>query len=124
MGPAATDRRIRADAVRFLRGVDRRHTLAAADRFGEVDLPVLLAWAVQDRVFPISLAHRLTERLPRARVVGVGDSRTFVPEDRPDRLVDEIVEFLREHRALPAALPAARPGPAVPERVAPSAQPG
>lgn len=97
--PAATDRRIRADAGRFLRGVDRRHTLAAAERFGEVDLPVLLAWAVEDPVFPISIAHRLAAAFPDARLAPVEDSYCFVAQDRPDRLAELIREFLRDERA-------------------------
>lgn len=114
MGPAATDRRVRADAVRFLRGVDRRHTLAAAERLGEVDLPVLLAWAVQDRVFPISLAHRLADHLPDARIAPVEDSFCFVPQDRPDRLAELIREFLRDEPAAPRrdTSRATQPGPA------------
>jgi pimeloyl-ACP methyl ester carboxylesterase len=118
--PGCRDAAVRADTRRFLRAVDRRDTLAAAEQLHRFDRPVLLVWSWEDRLFPISLAHRLADRLPRARVVGIGDSRTFVPEDQPDRLVDEIVEFLREHRALPAA----PPGPADLERVAPSTQPG
>jgi pimeloyl-ACP methyl ester carboxylesterase len=116
MRPAATDRRIRADAARFLRGVDRRHTLAAAERLGEVDLPVLLAWAVEDPVFPISLAHRLAERLPHARIAPVEDSFCFVAQDRPDRLAELIREFLRDERdparrdADRAAQPGGAPG--------------
>ncbi|MCD2195461.1 alpha/beta hydrolase [Actinomycetospora endophytica] len=113
MTPTATDRRIRADAGRFLRGVDRRHTLAAADRFGEVDLPVLLAWAVEDRVFPISLAHRIAARLPNARIAPVEDSFCFVPQDRPDRLAELIREFVRDEPAArrdPSR--ATQPGPA------------
>ena len=112
MGPAASDRRIRADAGRFLRGVDRRHTLAAAERLGEVDLPVLLAWAVEDPVFPVSLAHRLAERLPDARLAPVEDSWCFVAQDRPDRLAELIREFLRDEPdpARRDAGPASQPG--------------
>jgi pimeloyl-ACP methyl ester carboxylesterase len=98
MRPAASDRAVRADAARFLRGVDRRHTLAAAERLGEVEEPVLLAWAVEDPVFPISLAHRLAERLPDARIAPVEDSFCFVAQDRPDRLAELIREFLRDER--------------------------
>lgn len=118
--PGRRDPAVRADTRRFLRAVNRRDTLAAAEKLHRFDRPVLLVWSWEDRVFPISLAHRLADRLPPARVVGIGDSRTFVPEDQPDRLVDEIVEFLREHRALPAA----PTGPTLPERVTPSTQPG
>lgn len=93
------DRAIRADLRRFLRQVDRRHTLAAAQALHTFDRPVLLAWATEDRVFPISLAHRLAHRLPQAHIEAIDDSFTFVSEDQPDRLVDLILEFLHAHRA-------------------------
>lgn len=92
--PAAGDAAVRADLGRFLRGVDRRHTLAAARRFPAVRVPVLLAWSVEDRVFPISLAHRLAGALPDARIAPVHDAGTFVAQDRPDRLVELIEEFV------------------------------
>ncbi len=112
MRPMATDPRIRADAARFLRGVDRRHTLAAAERFGEVDVPVLLAWASEDRVFPIALAHRLLAAFANARLAPVEDSFCFVAQDRPDRLTELIREFLRDERDAPRRDPgsAAHPG--------------
>jgi pimeloyl-ACP methyl ester carboxylesterase len=100
LGPLRHDSAIRADARRFLSQVHRRHTLAAAEALPGFDRPVLLVWAYEDRVFPIALAHRLAERLPDARVVGVGDCFALVPEDRPDTLVEEILEFLRADRAL------------------------
>ncbi|MGH3348978.1 MAG: alpha/beta fold hydrolase, partial [Nocardioides sp.] len=57
--------------------------------------PVLLAWAEEDRLFPLSLAHRLADVLPNARVVAISDSCTFVPEDQPRVLADLIVAELR-----------------------------
>lgn len=117
-GPGRRNPAVRADLRRFLKAVDRSYTLAAAERLHQFDRPVLLVWSWEDHAFPISLAHRLAELLPDARVVGIGDSRTFVPEDQPDRLTAEIVEFLRAHRALPAA-----PYTAASERVAPSTHP-
>lgn len=97
--PGLRDPGVRDDLRRFLRGVHRRHTLAAAEALPGFDRPVLLVWAVEDRIFPIALAHRLAGRLPRARIVPVHRSRTFVPIDRPDRLVEEIREFVRADRA-------------------------
>jgi hypothetical protein len=47
--------------------------------------PVLLAWATEDRLFPMRLALRLAEVLPNAVVVGIDDSYTLVPEDNPAR---------------------------------------
>lgn len=91
--PCRQDPAVRADMARFLRGVHRRHTLAAATRLHHFTGPVLLAWANEDRLFPTSLASRIAERLPRATVVGIDDSYTFVPLDRPDRLAELVVEF-------------------------------
>ena len=72
----------------------RRHTLAAAEKLGGFDRPVLLAWAAEDRVFPISLAERLAERLPDATIARIDDSLTFVPLDQPEVLADLIVDFV------------------------------
>lgn len=96
--PGRRDPGVRDDLRRFLRGVHRRHTLDAADALPGFDRPVLLVWAVEDRIFPITLAHRLARQLPRARVVAVRRSRTFVPVDQPDRLAEEIREFVRADR--------------------------
>lgn len=86
---------VREDLRRFLTGVHRRHTLAAVGGLRRFDKPVLLAWAIEDRLFPISLAHRLAAVLPDATIVGVEDSYTFVPLDRPDRLTELVVDFAR-----------------------------
>lgn len=56
LGPSRADPRIRRDLARFLRGVHRRHTLAAARELHTFTEPVLLAWATEDRLFPLSLA--------------------------------------------------------------------
>ncbi|MQA88120.1 MAG: alpha/beta fold hydrolase [Streptosporangiales bacterium] len=91
--PARRHAGVRRDLRRFLRGVHRRHTLAAAESFGSYDRPVLLAWAEDDRLFPMSLARRLADMLPDARLAPVAGSRTFIPEDQPAALADLIVEF-------------------------------
>ncbi|SDD35921.1 alpha/beta fold hydrolase [Actinokineospora iranica] len=94
--PVWRDRGVRADLGRFLRGVHRRHTLAAARKLADFRRPVLLAWAAEDRLFPMSLAHRLAEVLPDARIAEIPDSHTFVPEDQPAALGELIVGFARE----------------------------
>ena len=91
--PARVNAGVRADLRAFVRSVSPKHTLAAAERLPAFDKPVLLAWAVEDRLFPLSLGRRLAERLPRARLVEIADSYTFIPEDQPDRLVELIAEF-------------------------------
>jgi pimeloyl-ACP methyl ester carboxylesterase len=97
--PSRTDAMVRRDLGRFLRGVHRRHTLAAARALPRFTKPVLLAWAEEDRLFPLELAHRLAGLLPQATVVTIKDSYTFVPEDQPEALARLVVDFARAHAA-------------------------
>ncbi len=92
--PSRERREILEDTRRFLRTVHRRHTLEAAAKLGSFDKPVLLAWAREDRVFPISLAERLAAILPDATIAPIADSLTFVPLDQPEVLANLIVEFV------------------------------
>jgi pimeloyl-ACP methyl ester carboxylesterase len=94
--PVIRDRRIREDARAFMLGVDPADTLAAAEKLRGFDRPTLLAWAPEDRFFPIAHAERLAELLPDARLERIEDSRTFVSEDQPQRLADLIAAFVRE----------------------------
>jgi pimeloyl-ACP methyl ester carboxylesterase len=91
--PSRRSGAVRHDLRRFLRGVHRRHTLSAAEAFPGFRKPVLLAWADEDRLFPIELAHRLAALLPRSTVVTIRDSYTFVPEDQPEVLAGFVVDF-------------------------------
>ncbi|HWD01567.1 MAG TPA: alpha/beta hydrolase [Amycolatopsis sp.] len=84
---------VRRDLRKLLRSVDSRLTLAAAEQLRSFEPPVLLAWASEDKLFPIRFAHRLAGVLPNAKVVEIEDSYTFVPEDQPEVLAGQIVEF-------------------------------
>ncbi len=94
--PVIRDRRIREDARAFILGVDSADTLAAAEKLPGFDRPVLLAWAPEDRFFPIAHAERLAELFPDARLERIEDSRTFVSEDQPQRLAELIAGLVRE----------------------------
>lgn len=100
--PSRQQAAVRGDLRRFLRGVHHRHTLAAARSLPQFSRPVLLAWAEQDRLFPLELAHRLAALLPYATIVPIPDSYTFVPEDQPALLARLVVDFARTP-ATPAA---------------------
>jgi pimeloyl-ACP methyl ester carboxylesterase len=91
--PGYASRRIRQDTARFITGVHRRYTLAAATSLAGFGKPVLLVRAGDDRIFPAHLSDRLAELLPDARLVTVADSYTFVPEDQPAELARLVVEF-------------------------------
>lgn len=89
-----TQRAVRRDTARVLRGVNRKHTLRAAELLPGFGKPVLLVWAADDRVFPLRYGERLAATLPHAELVPVADSYTFVPEDQPQALVDAVLRFV------------------------------
>ena len=60
--------------------------------------PALVLWADGDRIFPREHGRRLAELLPQGRFELVADSRTFIPEEQPDRLVAAVREFLGQGR--------------------------
>jgi pimeloyl-ACP methyl ester carboxylesterase len=94
--PLRTSAGVRHDVTKVLRGVDKKHTLAAADRLGSFERPVLLAWAADDKFFPVEDAQKLARILPNARLQTIQDSYSFVPEDQPEELARLVVEFLGE----------------------------
>ena len=87
---------VRADAVRFMRAMDKAVTLDAAARFPALRIPALVAWGQDDRFFPAELGRRLAEALPDARLVEVPGARTLVSEDAPEALAEAIRAFVAE----------------------------
>jgi pimeloyl-ACP methyl ester carboxylesterase len=92
--PFFTRGEVRRDVARVLRSIDSRYTNEAAQRLSSFDKPVLLAWATEDKVFPVEHAHKLAGLFPDARVEEIADSYSFVPEDQPERLAELIREFV------------------------------
>ena len=86
---------VRRDTARFLRGWRAGDLAEVSTRLGQFDRPVLLAWAPEDRFFKITLARRLAETFPDARLVEIPDARTFVALDQPEQLAGRIAEFAR-----------------------------
>jgi pimeloyl-ACP methyl ester carboxylesterase len=95
------DRAVRADVIATLRAIDRRDTLAAAERLHQQPLPTLLAWGTDDHAFKLRFAERLAAKIPSARLQQIPGSRTFVPWDQPERLAEAIVAFLSELQSGP-----------------------
>ena len=87
---------IRRDTKKLLSAISNRHTLEAAERFGEVDMPVLVAWADGDKLFPATLADRLVAAFPNARRETITGSRTFIGEDQPEQLARVIDAFVAD----------------------------
>lgn len=91
--PSRHDAAIRRDLRRFVTGVHKRYTLQAARQLAQFTKPVLLAWAVEDKLFPIEFAERLAASLPNANLARVDDSYTFISEDQPAELARLIIDF-------------------------------
>jgi len=87
------DKGVMRDVTKVAIGMDKRHTLAAAESLRGSGFPLLLAWAPGDRFFPISYAERLANEVGGAKLVEIPDSATFVPFDQPGRLAAEIADF-------------------------------
>jgi pimeloyl-ACP methyl ester carboxylesterase len=93
MAPAKTDSGVMRDAAKVTAGMNKRHTLAAAEQLRGSQLPILLAWAPGDKYFPISYAERLAGEAGNAKLVRIEDAKTFVALDQPARLAEEIAGF-------------------------------
>jgi pimeloyl-ACP methyl ester carboxylesterase len=97
MRPSLSDPGVKRDITKVTVGMDKRHTLAAAEGLSESQLPLLLAWAPGDRFFPLSYAERLARETPNARIVEIPDAKTFVALDQPQRLAEEIATFVESN---------------------------
>jgi pimeloyl-ACP methyl ester carboxylesterase len=84
---------VRHDLKKVTAGMNKRYTEEAAEKLRGSDLPLLLAWAPGDKLFPLSYAERLAGEVPNSKLVQIPDARTFVPLDQPQRLADEIAAF-------------------------------
>lgn len=94
VGPVQTDRGVRRDVTKLVRGLDPRHTQEAARALQSFQRPVLICWGADDRFFPKRLAERLSDEIPGSRLEWVEGARTFVPEDAPERLAELVLKFV------------------------------
>jgi cis-3-alkyl-4-acyloxetan-2-one decarboxylase len=58
------------------------------ERLQDLDIPVTLVWGMRDRVFQPVFMEQWRELFPDARVVELQDAAHFVPEDRPDAVIE------------------------------------
>lgn len=89
-----SQRGVRRDVYKVLRDISPHYTRQAAEKMDRFQAPVLVAWAADDRFFPLAHGKRLASLLPNARFRAIEDSYTFVSEDQPEALVKEVAEFL------------------------------
>jgi pimeloyl-ACP methyl ester carboxylesterase len=86
VGPVIADKAVRRDIATFLKAANKKQLMATAERYGQIDVPVLLAWGEDDKAFKVSLAERMQRDLPNAELVRIPDSYTFVSLDQPEKL--------------------------------------
>ena len=95
--PALVDSAIRRDLAKYVTSVPpKAELLAMAQRSENFTKPVLIAWASEDRMFPLEHARRLAKLFPNAKLVEIADSYTLIPEDQPDVLSTVINDFLSD----------------------------
>ena len=94
-GPVRTSRGVRRDVGKIFRAIDSSYTVEAAEKLKSFDKPVLLAWAAEDKLFPVAYARRLASELPNATLEEIPDTYTFIAEDQPERLAEVIASFVR-----------------------------
>jgi pimeloyl-ACP methyl ester carboxylesterase len=95
--PALSDAKIRRDIAKVCRGLDPGVTLDAAAKLAGTDRPALIAWAAEDKFFPVDHARRLAAIIPDARLELIDDCWSFVPEDQPATLAALLADFAGSH---------------------------
>jgi pimeloyl-ACP methyl ester carboxylesterase len=98
--PALHDDAVFADLERVMVELDPAQAVEAADRLGEFDKPVLIAWSADDPAFPVADARALAAAFPSSRLEWIEDSYAFSPEDRPDRVAELVAAFVKESAAV------------------------
>jgi len=93
-GGFLTSASVRREAARFTADLKPSYTLAAVNALRRWSKPVLMAWGTNDKLFPLSHAHRLAETFPDAIVRTIEDSSTYVMLDRPDETAEAIRRFV------------------------------
>ena len=97
MRPLRSQRAVRRDFRKYVRGIPPKPDLVAAtEALRAFDRPALVVWAAEDKVMPPEHGRRLVELLPRGRLVEIPDSYTLVPLDQPVRLAGLLRDFARE----------------------------
>ncbi|MGW6459743.1 alpha/beta fold hydrolase [Streptomyces sp. NPDC055078] len=73
---------------------DQRYTDEIQDRYGSLDLPVLVCWGEDDTWIPAARAHDLVSLIPGAALRLIPGAGHLVQEDAPAELTSALLEFL------------------------------
>ena len=94
--PSIQDQGIRRDGKKFIGGADPRYTMAAAAKLPGLEIPVLLAWGIEDRFFTLADARRLEKAIPDCRLLEIRGAATFTSLDKPAEVAAAIEAFVEE----------------------------
>jgi pimeloyl-ACP methyl ester carboxylesterase len=75
---------------------DERYTDEIQDRYGTIDIPVLVCWGADDAWIPVAKAHELASRIPRAQLRLIPEAGHLVQEDATAELAAVLIAFLHE----------------------------
>jgi pimeloyl-ACP methyl ester carboxylesterase len=75
---------------------DEAFTDEIEPRYGEIDVPTLVAWGREDRWIPPDRAERLAATIPGARLVLVPDAGHLIQLDQPAALATVLTGWLRD----------------------------
>ncbi|GAA2411709.1 alpha/beta hydrolase [Actinomadura vinacea] len=73
---------------------DSRYTQEISSQLPALTMPVRIVWGEDDLWQPVSYAERLCRDIPGAQLSIVSKAGHFLPEDAPDQLTQEILDFL------------------------------
>jgi pimeloyl-ACP methyl ester carboxylesterase len=95
--PASRDRGVLRDVAKAMASATTAPVRSAGEALiAHSQLPTLLIWSDEDRVFPLAHAARYAEALSNARLVRITDSYSFTPEDQPEAVATAIRSFVTE----------------------------
>ncbi len=95
--PVQTRPEVRRDLRKYALGIPPKNVLLEwHERLRSFKRPVLVIWAVEDRIMPGEHGRRLADLFPQGSLVEIPDSYTLIPEDQPGELIVRIREFLSE----------------------------
>jgi pimeloyl-ACP methyl ester carboxylesterase len=81
---------------RQIAAADQRHTDEVEPFYSSLDVPVLIAWGVEDSWIPVDRAHRLADLIPGAQLHLVPGAGHLVQLDAPERLTAILQRWLLE----------------------------
>ena len=89
-----TEPGVRRDVRRYVATTPKDCLVEAAEGLRGFDQPALVLWPTDDRTMPRSHGRRLADLLPHGRLVEVEDCSVLMPLDQPQRVADEIRDFV------------------------------